>query len=65
MIHRGPRTAAAYEPLSRRPHFSTSATSPEIVELVQWLRKGLTTAGLDAGPHTVASDLAPGGAAPS
>ena len=43
----------AFEPRSRRPRSSPSATAPEVVELVLRLRKQLTEQGLDAGPHTL------------
>jgi hypothetical protein len=43
----------AFEPRSRRPARSPSATAPEVVELVLGLRKELDEQGLDAGAHTV------------
>ena len=49
---------AAFEPRSRRPDRSPSATSPEVVELVLRLRKQLVEQGLDAGPHTICWHLA-------
>jgi transposase InsO family protein len=44
---------AAFEPRSRRPRSSPSATPAEIVDLVVRLRKQLTERGLAAGPHTI------------
>ena len=44
---------AAFEPRSRRPHSSPTATRPEVVELVLRLRKQLIEQGLDAGAHTM------------
>ena len=44
---------AAFEPRSRRPKSSPSATTPEVVELALRLRKELTKQGLDAGAHTI------------
>jgi transposase InsO family protein len=44
---------AAFEPRSRRPTRSPTATAPETVELVLRLRKQLAEQGLDAGPHTI------------
>lgn len=44
---------AAFEPRSRRPKHSPTATSPAVVEQVLRLRKQLTEQGLDAGPHTI------------
>jgi transposase InsO family protein len=49
---------AAFEPRSRRPHTSPSATNPQVVDLVLRLRKELTEQGLDAGPHTICWHLA-------
>lgn len=48
---------AAFEPRSRRPHSSPNALNPEIVELILQLRTDLATAGLDAGPETIAWHL--------
>jgi transposase len=48
---------AAFEPRSRRPKSSTSATSPGTVELIVRLRKELAGQGLDAGPQTIARHL--------
>ena len=48
---------AAFEPRSRRPRTSPSATSPGIVELIVALRKELAGQGLDAGPQTIAWHL--------
>ncbi len=44
---------AAFEPLSRAPATSPAATPPDTVELVLWLRKQLTEAGLDGGADTI------------
>ena len=44
---------AAFEPRSRRPVRSPTATAPEVVELVLRLRKELAGQGLDAGAHTI------------
>ena len=44
---------AAFEPRSRRPLTSPKAISPDTVELIVRLRKGLTEQGLDAGPATL------------
>lgn len=49
---------AAFEPRSRRPHTSPTATSPEVQELILRLRKELTDGGLDAGAHTISWHLA-------
>jgi transposase len=43
----------AFEPRSRRPRSSPSATAPEVVDLILRLRKQLADQGLDAGPHTL------------
>ena len=48
---------AAFQPRSRRPHTSPTATSLRTVELIIELRKKLTEAGLDAGPDTIAWHL--------
>jgi transposase InsO family protein len=48
---------AAFEPRSRRPLRSPSRVSDSAVELIVNLRKELTNAGLDAGPHTIAWHL--------
>jgi transposase InsO family protein len=48
---------AAFEPRSRRPKTSPSATSPDTVELIVRLRKELAGQGLDAGPQTIAWHL--------
>ncbi len=48
---------AAFEPRSRRPKTSPSAIAEETVEQIVRLRKELTDAGLDAGPHTIAWHL--------
>jgi len=44
---------AAFEPRSRRPRTSPTATSPEVVDLVLAVRKELAGQGLDAGAHTI------------
>jgi transposase InsO family protein len=44
---------AAFEPRSRRPHTSPTATDTAITELVLRLRKQLGEAGLDAGADTI------------
>jgi transposase InsO family protein len=49
---------AAFEPLSRAPATSPTATPPRIVELVLRLRKQLTEAGLDGGADTIGWHLA-------
>lgn len=43
----------AFEPRSRRPKTSPTATAGETVELIVKLRQRLTAQGLDAGPHTI------------
>ena len=43
----------AFEPLSRRPKRSPTATSPEVTELIIDLRDQLTGQGLDAGAETI------------
>jgi transposase InsO family protein len=48
---------AAYEPRSRRPKTSPAALDPAVVELILQLRNKLATAGLDAGPDTIAWHL--------
>jgi transposase len=48
---------AAFEPRSRRPHRSPTATAAAVVELVVGLRKQLSEADLDAGPATIAWHL--------
>lgn len=48
---------AAFEPRSRRPHTSPSATAPDVVDLVVGLRKDLQRRGLDAGAQTIAWHL--------
>jgi transposase len=49
---------AAFEPRSRRPHTSPTAIPAATVALIVELRDKLTTAGLDAGPDTIAWHLA-------
>jgi transposase InsO family protein len=44
---------AVFEPRSRRPQTSPSATPVEVVNLIVELREKLTTTGLDAGPDTI------------
>ena len=48
---------AAFEPRSRRPHTSPTAISATTVQLILELREKLATAGLDAGPDTIAWHL--------
>src|ERR671920_1204589 len=48
---------AAFEPRSRRPKTSPTATSASSVELIIQLRKRLSEQGLDAGPDTIAWHL--------
>jgi transposase InsO family protein len=43
----------AFEPRSRRPHRSPSATDERVVDLILQLRKSLTEQGLDAGAQTI------------
>jgi transposase InsO family protein len=49
---------AAFQPRSRRPTTSPTAIPPATVALIVELREQLTTAGLDAGPDTIAWHLA-------
>jgi hypothetical protein len=49
---------AAFQPRSRRPKTSPTAIPPATVTLIAELRGKLTTAGLDAGPDTIAWHLA-------
>ena len=49
----------AFEPRSRAPQTSPTATPPATVELVLHLRKELSEAGLDAGADTIAWHLQP------
>jgi transposase InsO family protein len=49
---------AAFEPRSRRPKSSPGALDPAVVALIISLRERLSTAGLDAGPDTIAWHLA-------
>jgi transposase InsO family protein len=49
---------AAFEPRSKRPHTSPTAIPTATVDLILELREKLTTAGLDAGPDTIAWHLA-------
>jgi transposase InsO family protein len=48
---------AAFKPRSRRPKTSPAALDPAVVELILQLRNKLATAGLDAGPDTIAWHL--------
>ena len=48
---------AAFEPRSRRPKTSPTATPPATVELILKLRRTLASVGLDAGPDTIAWHL--------
>jgi transposase len=49
---------AAFQARSRRPKTSPTAIPPATVTLITGLRDKLTTAGLDAGPDTIAWHLA-------
>jgi transposase len=49
---------AAFQPRSRRPKTSPTAIPPATVRLITELRDKLTSAGLDAGPDTIAWHLA-------
>jgi transposase InsO family protein len=49
---------AAFQPRSRRPKTNPTAIAPATVTLITELRAKLTTAGLDAGPDTIAWHLA-------
>src|ERR1700753_1146773 len=48
---------AAFEPRSRRPKRSPTATGPEVVALICELRRRLVDQGLDAGADTIAWHL--------
>lgn len=48
---------AAFTPKSRRPHTSPTATPEPARELIRTIRHALTTAGHDAGAHTIAWHL--------
>lgn len=48
---------AAFEPQSRRPHTSPTRLAQTTIDLIVELRTKLSTAGLDAGPHTIAWHL--------
>jgi transposase len=48
---------AAFEPRSRRPRSSPNAVPQRTVDLIVELRRKLSTAGLDAGPATIAWHL--------
>jgi len=48
----------AFEPRSRRPKATPTATPSEVVDLVRRLRQELTDAGHDAGPDTIGWHLA-------
>ena len=54
----------AVEPHSTRPHTSPTAVTPTITERILTLRDELTTAGHDAGAHTIAWHLAQEGHTP-
>ena len=49
---------AAFEPLSRRPRTTPTATPETTVELIRGLRKELVDSGMYAGPDTIAWHLA-------
>lgn len=44
---------AVFEPRSRRPKTTPTATSTDVVELIVELREKLTATGLDSGPDTI------------
>jgi len=48
---------AAFTPKSRRPHNSPTATPEPVRELIRTIRHELTTAGHDAGAHTISWHL--------
>jgi transposase InsO family protein len=48
---------AAFQPRSRRPHTSPTRLPQTTIDLIVELRNKLRTAGLDAGPHTIAWHL--------
>jgi transposase InsO family protein len=48
---------AAFESRSRRPHTSPTRLAQTTIDLIVELRTKLSTAGLDAGPHTIAWHL--------
>src|SRR6266540_3803383 len=48
----------AIEPRSRRPRSCAHQTAPKVERAVLRLRRDLTAAGHDAGPHTIAHHLA-------
>ncbi|GAB4000470.1 IS481 family transposase [Glycomyces albus] len=50
--------AAAFEARSKRPKTSPTAIGTDVVDLITELREKLSTAGLDAGPDTIAWHLA-------
>jgi transposase InsO family protein len=49
---------AAFQPRSRRPHSSPSATAPQLEDRIVALRKDLSRQGLDAGADTIRTHLA-------
>ena len=49
---------AAFQPRSKRPRSSPTATPQPVIDRVLQLRKDLTGQGLDAGPHTICWHLA-------
>jgi transposase InsO family protein len=53
----GAEGEAAFEPRSRRPHTSPTRLPQTTIDLIVELRNKLRTAGLDAGPHTIAWHL--------
>src|SRR3954468_20914845 len=55
------RGRGAFQPRSRRPRRSPTATDPAVVERILALRTTLTGRGLDAGPHTIGWHLAQDG----
>ena len=48
---------AAFEPRSRRPHTTPTATAAEIVDAIVAMRASLTSEGTEAGPDTIAWHL--------
>ncbi len=51
------QSESAFEPRSRRPKSSPGALEQRVVALIRQLREQLRTAGLDAGPDTIAWHL--------
>jgi transposase len=58
LVHRYEREGpAAFEPRSRRPRSNPRTVSVEVEDQIIWLRKTLTTKGVDAGAETIAAHL--------